>query len=84
MIVRVRLFAAYRERAGGGQVEVDVPVNATVADVAAALVERYPALRDVLGSGRPVVNQQFVAPDTAVGPADDVAFIPPVSGGSRG
>jgi MoaE-MoaD fusion protein len=52
-----------------------------VADVLAAVCERAPALRDVIGAARPVVNQEFAGPDQIVAATDEVALLPPVSGG---
>ena len=52
----------------------------TVAELHARLTERYPALGAV-GSLRYAVNQAFAAADAPIGPADELALIPPVSGG---
>ena len=52
----------------------------TVAELHARLTARYPEL-GALGSLRYAVNQAFAAGDTAIGPADELALIPPVSGG---
>jgi molybdopterin synthase catalytic subunit len=76
MRVRVRLFAGLRERAGVAEVELDLPDGARVAD---ALAE----MRPVTG-GTPVVaavNREYAAEDVALQPGDEVALIPPVSGG---
>jgi molybdopterin synthase catalytic subunit len=74
--VRVRLFAALREKAGSGTVDVELPEGSRVADV-------WPALD--LGeepSGLLVaVNRAYVESTTTLGPGDEVALIPPVSGG---
>jgi molybdopterin converting factor small subunit len=79
--VSVRLFAAFRERAGASSIEVDVGPSATVADVVAAVAERAPALRDVIAAARPVVNREFAAPGQPVAAGDELALLPPVSGG---
>jgi molybdopterin synthase catalytic subunit len=75
--VRVRLFAALRERAGAGVLEVELPDGAVVGDV-------YPRLS--LGDEPPgllfAVNRSYAARDTRLGPGDEVALIPPVSGGA--
>src|SRR5579884_534984 len=77
MTVRVRLFAGLRERAGASEVEVELSDEARVAD----LLE---ALRTVTGDARVVVavNQEYAAPETLVRPGDELALIPPVSGGA--
>jgi molybdopterin synthase catalytic subunit len=81
MRIRVRLFAVQRELAGTREVALDVPPDATVADAWEALAQRYPAL----GPGRDFVrfarNGVYADADTALGDGDEVAMIPPVSGG---
>ena len=76
MVVRVRLFAGLRERAGTGAVEIDVEDGATVADV-------WPALE--LGDEPPGLlyarNRAYVEGSEALEAGDEVAVIPPVSGG---
>jgi molybdopterin synthase catalytic subunit len=79
--VSVRLFAAFRERAGASAIEVDVAPDATVGDVVAAVAERAPALRAVIGAARPVVNREFAEPGQPIAAGDELALLPPVSGG---
>ena len=76
MNVRVRLFAGLRERAGTGAVEVDVPEGATVGDVWPLL-----ALGDEPGGLLYARNRVYVERSEVVHPGDELAFIPPVSGG---
>ena len=77
MQVRVRLFAALRERAGTGSVEVDLPEGAVVADV-------WPVLG--LGGEPPGLlfarNRAYADRGDVLAPGDEVAVIPPVSGGT--
>ena len=77
MNVTVRLFAGLREQAGTGQLELELPDAASVADV-------WPALG--LGEEPPgllyAVNRAYAEPDRALAPDDEVALIPPVSGGA--
>jgi molybdopterin synthase catalytic subunit len=75
--VHVRLFAALRERAGAAEVELDLPDGAVVNDV----LKRLGALID----GVPVVlavNHEYADGDAALQSGDELALIPPVSGGS--
>jgi MoaE-MoaD fusion protein len=79
MQVRVRLFAGLRERAGASEVELELPEGALVGDA----LERMRALTD----GLPVlmaVNQEYADPGATLHGGDEVALIPPVSGGSVG
>jgi molybdopterin synthase catalytic subunit len=76
MNVRVRLFAGLRERAGTGAVEVDVAEGATVGDVWPLL-----ALGDEPGGLLYARNRVYVERSEVVQAGDELAFIPPVSGG---
>jgi molybdopterin synthase sulfur carrier subunit len=78
----VRLFASAREAAGTGR---DVIEGATVADVLAAARSRYgPTFAAVLITAKVWVNGEPVPESTTVGPRDEVAVLPPVSGGADG
>ncbi len=83
--VRVLFFASLREAVGEDALELGLPLGATVADLRVLLAERLSpegarALAD--GEVRIAVNQRFVhAPDTPLGAGDEVAFLPPVTGG---
>ena len=77
MRVVVKLFAGLREQAGTGEREVDLEDGARTADV-------WPALG--LGEEPPgllyAVNREYAQPDRRLADGDEVALIPPVSGGS--
>ncbi len=76
----MRLFASAREAAGTG---TDVFDGATVHDVLAAAEQRYgPRFADVLATCRIWVNGDDARADTPIGPTDEVAVLPPVSGGT--
>ena len=81
MIVRVKLFAVARQRAGQDQMEVEVPAAATVADLRAAIRQRCPALADVLPHVKVAVNNEYAADASPLKANAEVALIPPVSGG---
>jgi MoaE-MoaD fusion protein len=79
MQVRVRLFAGLRERAGADEVSLELPEGALVRDALASMRE--------LTAGVPVVmavNQEYAAEDDRLSAGDELALIPPVSGGSVG
>jgi molybdopterin converting factor subunit 1 len=78
--VVVRLFASYREAAGVGRIELDLPPGATVRDAIADIAKRHPLITE----GRRIViarNRDYVTPDEPLADGDEVALIPPVSGG---
>jgi molybdopterin synthase catalytic subunit len=81
--VRARLFAMQRELAGTREVGLELRPGATIEDAWRALVARHPAL----APGRPAVrfarNGAYAAPETVLADGDEVAMIPPVSGGER-
>ncbi|MEP1126422.1 MAG: MoaD/ThiS family protein [Ilumatobacter sp.] len=79
-MAKVRLFASARVAAGHG---TDVIDAATVADVLEVARDRYgEQFTDVLSTCRIWVNGEDAGLDTAVGPDDEVAVLPPVSGGA--
>jgi molybdopterin converting factor subunit 1 len=82
MIVRIRLFAQLRERAGADAVEAELADGATVADALAALSGR-PGLGELLARlpVRMAVNRELVGDDTPLRAGDELALLPPVSGG---
>ena len=80
MRIRVRLFAAYREAAGDA-LWLELPEGATVADAMAQLEARFPSLK--LGEGMAAVNAEFATRDTPLHDGDELAFLPPVSGGEE-
>lgn len=77
----LRLFASAREAAG---LSVDTVPGATVGEVLAAARERYgAAFATVLDQCRVWRNGEPTEPDEPVADADEVAVLPPVSGGAR-
>jgi MoaE-MoaD fusion protein len=80
--VRVRLFAIQRELAGTREVTADLPAGATVADAWAALVALHPTLAPGRASVRFARNGDYADAATPLADGDEVAMIPPVSGGS--
>ena len=80
--VRIRLFAVQRELAGTREVNVGLDDGATVEDAWAALVTRYPVLASGRASVRFARNGGYADAVTALADGDEVAMIPPVSGGS--
>ena len=77
--IKVRLFARYRELAGRGEMEVEVEEGATVAHLKQHLEQHFPQLQ----GGQPLVavNAEHVEPGFSLSPGDEVALLPPLSGG---
>ena len=79
--VTVLLFAAAREAAGRGRAQVPHREGLTAGEVWDALASENPALAPLSGSVSVAVNHRFVPRDTALAAGDELAFLPPVSGG---
>jgi molybdopterin converting factor subunit 1 len=79
--VTVRLFAMLRERAGESELQLSMPESATVAMAEAELAKRYPGIADLIAKAAVAVNRQYATRQTVLYDADELAVIPPVSGG---
>jgi molybdopterin converting factor subunit 1 len=82
MRVTVRLFARLREIAGAGELVLDVKAPATIRVVWAELASRHPELAPYAASVSAARNLEYARMDTAVSDGDEIAFLPPVSGGA--
>ena len=80
--MNVKLFARLRELVGKGDLTLEVAGGTTVADVWAALVAAHPAADAYARSMSCAVNLDYARMTTTVADGDEVAFLPPVSGGS--
>jgi len=85
MTVNVRLFAMLRERAGTDAIELELPAGSSVGDAIAALAAES-GLDDVLDrvDVATAVNRDYASADTELSAGDELALIPPVSGGDAG
>ncbi len=83
MQVQVRLFATYREIVGAGQLAWTLRDGTTAGQLIEAVLAKYPRLA---GHGHTMllaVNHEVVRPDVILREGDEVALLPPVSGGDR-
>jgi molybdopterin converting factor subunit 1 len=78
--VHVRLFAAYREAARATRLDTSLPSGATVQDLLDALADRIPTLKTA--PGLVAINLSYANSDAPLHDGDEVALIPPVSGGA--
>ncbi len=79
--IRVRFFGPARDLAGCEECWLTLPPDAVVATAVERLAEQFPALRDRLPHYRIAVNTEYANLDTVLREGDEVAIIPPVSGG---
>jgi molybdopterin converting factor subunit 1 len=80
MRVRIRLFASLADRAGGRELSVELPEGITAGELWEALCRECPTLR---GAPRPLVavNLEYAPSDRALDGSEEIALLPPVSGG---
>jgi molybdopterin synthase catalytic subunit/molybdopterin converting factor small subunit len=82
-MIRIKLFALLKERAGSA--ELNIPFSdGSASDLVRQVAEAYPALEELLAPGRVIisVNQELVRPDAVIRDGDEVALMPPFSGGN--
>ncbi len=82
MRVHVLFFGVLKDLAGKSSDWLDLPDGASVRDVLATYDSRIPQLKESLSSLALAVNQQYAGPDTKLESGDEVALLPPVSGGA--
>jgi molybdopterin converting factor subunit 1 len=81
MVIRVKLFAAMSELAGRDCVEIALPDGAAVAELRRQLAAQWPLIRTLLSRSAIAVNHDFADNERVLQSTDEVAVIPPVSGG---
>lgn len=77
------LFAGLAQAAGRREIEVDLPDGATAADLRQAVAAAYPSIAGAISRAAVAVNQRFAEPGERLSPSDELALIPPVSGGDE-
>ena len=81
MRVTVRLFARLRDIAGAAELARDVPDGATMGSLWQQLAEEFPGLQPYERSISSALNADYARMDRRVREGDEIAFLPPVSGG---
>ena len=81
MKVTVQFFAGFRELTGTDGVEIEIPEGTTGDILSRRLAEQFPGIEKLIPSTRLAVNLEFKPDETVLTDGDEVAFIPPVSGG---
>ena len=81
MRVTVRLFARLRDIAGAGELARELPAGATIGDLWRQLAGEFPEFAGYERSISSAINADYARMDQAIGDGDEIAFLPPVSGG---
>ncbi len=81
MKIRVKCFAAAREIVGTGELVVELPEGSTVTQLLEQVRRQFPRLEGLAGSLLFSVNREYAPSDKKLAAGDEVALIPPVSGG---
>jgi molybdopterin converting factor subunit 1 len=81
MLVTIRLFARLREMAGGAELRRELPEGATARNAWEALVAEFPGFDDYSRAVSCAVNEEYARMTSPLNDGDEVAFLPPVSGG---
>jgi molybdopterin converting factor subunit 1 len=84
MRIRVLFFGLARELTGFGQEQLELPEGRRIADLRRDYVRRFPRLGEISASLLAALNQEVARDETPLHDGDEVAFLPPVSGGSSG
>lgn len=80
MTIRLLTFGIARDICGGSEVALDLPEGATVGQLRETLLQRFPRLLDLRALAI-AVNSEYARDEQVLHPDDEVALIPPVSGG---
>ena len=83
MKIHLRYFASFREIIGHNEEMLTVGDGASVTDVRALLMARYPRLQPVMERSACAVNHGYASRDATLHEGDEVVFIPPVGGGTH-
>jgi MoaE-MoaD fusion protein len=84
MRVRVLFFGILKDVAGCASESLELPAASSVRDALDYCISRWPEIKDVMPSVAVAVNQRYAGSDTMLDNGDEVALLPPVSGGSEG
>lgn len=81
MQINVKLFAVAKQLATSDSIEVELPEGATIADLRDAIPKQHPALQGIVGQLKFAVDADYASDDKVLSTNQEIACIPPVSGG---
>ncbi len=80
--ITVLFFATFRDKAGTSRAEIEIPEDTTIAGLRAILAAQYPGLEDMADHALASINKEFAFDEEVIPSGAEVAWFPPVSGGS--
>ena len=81
MQINVKLFAILRDRAGQSELALELPRGSATSVALNAIATKLPSIKDFLPRAAVAINREYVSRDTKLNDGDELALIPPVSGG---
>ena len=81
MKIKIMFFATLRDFVGTKTVELEIPIDTTVAVLKETLVKKYPKMIQAQNSMMAAINREFAAEDQVIPVDAEIALFPPVSGG---
>lgn len=81
MRINVKLFAILRDRAGTSEVTLELPHGSGTSAALELIATKLPALRELLPRAACAINREYATRDASLNDGDELALIPPVSGG---
>ena len=81
--IKILFFATLKAQAGVGEAELEMPLNSTVEQFKALLLDDFPALEPHMSSALVSVNKEYAFPEEVIPEGAEIALFPPVSGGSK-
>jgi molybdopterin converting factor subunit 1 len=82
MDIRVLMFGSCRDACGGcGELHLTLPPGSSTADLVKEMASRFPSLTSALEALSIAVNKEYISQETELHDGDEVALIPPLSGG---
>jgi molybdopterin synthase catalytic subunit len=80
--ITVLFFATFRDKAGTNRTEIEIPEDTTIAGLRAILVDKYPLLESLADHALASINREYAFDEEVIPDGAEVAWFPPVSGGS--
>ena len=81
MQIKVKLFAILRDRAGTSDITLEIPRGSAASVALDSIATKFSTIKDLLPRAAIAINREYASRDAALNDGDELALIPPVSGG---